>query len=195
MLLGVTTTAPGSSVTRPSVWALVLVACVTVSLVLLTLQLPDLSAPLQATSSSVVIIRRDGSNSLRKLVLTRPRLTPKPTSAPLVMTLDEVPHLHESAADGRRRLKAMPSRGRNTIFVSVAAYRDLDCTNTLLELFTRCRFCENVFVGLVDQTRADEDEPCTPPPQFNAQTTVVRFDASLARSHSHPHPPPPSSPF
>ena len=47
----------------------------------------------------------------------------------------------------------------DSIFVSLASYRDPECANTLIDLFTRAKYPERVFVGVCQQN-ADEDPDC-----------------------------------
>lgn len=53
-----------------------------------------------------------------------------------------------------------PVRDDDTIFVSVASYRDSECTNTLRDMYEKAEFPEKVFVGLVEQNK-HHDKPCT----------------------------------
>jgi len=49
----------------------------------------------------------------------------------------------------------------NTIFVSVASYRDNECSMTLDSLFSNARYPERIFVGICEQNKADmKDEIC-----------------------------------
>jgi hypothetical protein len=46
----------------------------------------------------------------------------------------------------------------DTIFVSVASYRDSECKNTLIDLFTKAKYPERVFVGICQQNAPDDDD-------------------------------------
>lgn len=50
----------------------------------------------------------------------------------------------------------------NTIFVSLASYRDQECNNTLFDLFTKAKHPNRVFVGICQQN-APGDEDCITP--------------------------------
>ncbi len=51
----------------------------------------------------------------------------------------------------------------DTIFVSVAAFRDVLCGQTVEELFSRAAFPQRIFVGIVQQIYPGTDEPCHSP--------------------------------
>jgi [Skp1-protein]-hydroxyproline N-acetylglucosaminyltransferase len=53
-----------------------------------------------------------------------------------------------------------PIRTDGSIFVSVASYRDINCSNTLEELYTKARDPNKIFVGLVQQNKL-KSEDCT----------------------------------
>lgn len=47
---------------------------------------------------------------------------------------------------------------RESIFVSVASYRDPRCWDTILDLFTKAKYPGRVFVGVVEQNKYDDAE-------------------------------------
>ncbi len=50
---------------------------------------------------------------------------------------------------------------KNTIFVSIASYRDEACKNTVYDLFDKAEFPEQIFVGVVQQNeKTHEKEDC-----------------------------------
>lgn len=54
--------------------------------------------------------------------------------------------------------------GDDTIFVSVASYRDTQCSSTIKSLFEQADKPERVFVGVCEQNKSDAaDEACVPP--------------------------------
>ena len=48
-------------------------------------------------------------------------------------------------------------RKDNSIFISIASYRDKDCVNTVYDCFQKAKYPEKVFVGVCQQNK-DEDE-------------------------------------
>lgn len=66
-------------------------------------------------------------------------------------------------------LTALAARGEGyadgddeTIFVSVASYRDADCMNTVKDLFDKATRPDRVFVGICEQNKTDDGEACVP---------------------------------
>lgn len=52
---------------------------------------------------------------------------------------------------------------KDTIFVSIASYRDNRCSRTIESLFENANKPNNIWVGLCEQNKGDEDEPCFSP--------------------------------
>lgn len=76
---------------------------------------------------------------------------------------------------------AQEEDAEDTIFVSVAAYRDPECQHTLHSLFSAARHPERVFVGLVWQGDGrDDDARCLGarplPPRWAQQVRTLRMD-------------------
>jgi len=80
---------------------------------------------------------------------------------------------------------------RPTIFVSVASYRDDECSATIADLFKKATFPHRVFVGVCEQNSTDARESCRGDhdPQFDKQIktiTLKHTDAAgpcVARYH------------
>jgi [Skp1-protein]-hydroxyproline N-acetylglucosaminyltransferase len=53
----------------------------------------------------------------------------------------------------------IPVRNDNSIFVSIAAYRDKDCANTILSCFEKAQNPNNIFIGICQQNKK-EDQDC-----------------------------------
>jgi hypothetical protein len=53
----------------------------------------------------------------------------------------------------------IPVRNDNSIFVSIAAYRDADCVNTVLACFEKAANPNNIFIGICQQNKK-EDKDC-----------------------------------
>ena len=93
---------------------------------------------------------------------------------------EDIPYLWESVPEMVARMKAMPRRGRNTIFVSIASYRDVKCVETLADLYDKCKYCDRIFVGIADQIE-DGDLRCLPPPKYAKQVTLLEMPASESK--------------
>jgi len=76
------------------------------------------------------------------------------------------------------------------IFVSVASYRDKECSMTLLSLFKNAKFPENIYVGVCEQNKDNDIEGCLPEDfpyknniRFNNLTYLEAKGPSYARYH------------
>jgi Glycosyltransferase (GlcNAc) len=49
-----------------------------------------------------------------------------------------------------------------TIFVSIASYRDKQCSETILDIYKKAQRPDRVFVGICEQNTSDPDEYCIP---------------------------------
>lgn len=52
----------------------------------------------------------------------------------------------------------IPVRNDNSIFVSIAAYRDKDCVNTILSCFEKASNPNNIFIGVCQQNKKDDQD-------------------------------------
>jgi hypothetical protein len=77
------------------------------------------------------------------------------------------------------QMKTSPARGR--IFVSVPAYRDEKCPNTLKFMFEKADDPSRIFAGVCDQMNFDDDQPCRAPKEFEKQVRYVRVPHYLSR--------------
>ena len=81
-------------------------------------------------------------------------------------------------------LRAGAAVNRQTIFISLASYRDMECSPTLLDLFRVARNPYRVYVGLAQQNRAG-DTPCLLPEMYGpflcAASGVVTEQHAAAR--------------
>jgi hypothetical protein len=55
-----------------------------------------------------------------------------------------------------------PETQGETIFVSIASYRDKSCMNTVQELFAKAKHPQRVFLGICEQNTVDSSESCVP---------------------------------
>lgn len=80
-----------------------------------------------------------------------------------------------------------------TIYVSIASYRDWQCPYTVESIFNRAKYPQRIRVGVVDQIQNNSDDiPCTTPPkpcsthpkqalcQYKTQIDVYSMNAKLA---------------
>lgn len=49
---------------------------------------------------------------------------------------------------------------KNCIFVSIASYRDKKCSSTLQSLYENAKHPQNVYVGICEQNKFDQDQDC-----------------------------------
>lgn len=78
---------------------------------------------------------------------------------------------------------------RETIFISVASYRDPDCKTTLEDIFEKAEFPNRIYIGVCEQNHQDEiRETCVPMRNPNKVSTeqgvlgeYIEIDKSLER--------------
>ncbi len=72
---------------------------------------------------------------------------------------------------------------RPTIFVSVASYRDSECSKTINELFRKATYPHRVFVGVCQQNSSDTSESCDGDhdPQFDKNIRTVTVPHTEAK--------------
>lgn len=58
--------------------------------------------------------------------------------------------------------EAFESKAKDTIFVSVASYRDSDCIETIKAMFDSAAEPDRIFVGICEQNSAESKEACVP---------------------------------
>ncbi len=63
----------------------------------------------------------------------------------------------------RLGVRELFGEGEDTIFVSIASYRDEDCANTLRDLFAKASKPARIFVGVCEQNTAAGSEACFGP--------------------------------
>lgn len=68
-----------------------------------------------------------------------------------------------------------PVRNDDSVFVSVASYRDSECTNTLRDMYEKATFPEKVFVGLVEQNK-HYDKQCELRHHPNVRHLYLRYN-------------------
>lgn len=70
-----------------------------------------------------------------------------------------------------------------TIFISVASYRDDQCSNTVADIFYRAKYPERVRVAVIDQIATEaNDPPCLPSPeecQHNSDNLLCKHSSNI----------------
>lgn len=126
--------------------------------------------------------RNDGSQSLQRLIARESKKFPAEEVLELY-SLETAPFLNETISESRERMRAVAIRPE-FIFVSISSYRDDNCIETLTQLFTRCRYCDRLRIGLVDQLHPD-DQPCQLPDhllaKYRTHVRTIRMDWKQAR--------------
>ncbi|MEO5340765.1 MAG: hypothetical protein H7837_09675 [Magnetococcus sp. MYC-9] len=67
---------------------------------------------------------------------------------------------------------------QQTLFVSVASYRDSECPWTLADLFAKARYPERIFVGVLWQVAPEDPDTLCEIPVRPAQVRGIRVDAA-----------------
>ena len=63
---------------------------------------------------------------------------------------------------------------QNTIFVSVATYRDTSCTTTILDIFDKAKYPENIYIGITQQNKP-EDSDCNLDNKYKNNIRIIRI--------------------
>lgn len=61
--------------------------------------------------------------------------------------------------EAKGNIHSIEKRNDNTIFISIAAYRDKDCVNTILDCFQNAKYPQNIRIGICQQNK-DDDMDC-----------------------------------
>lgn len=77
-----------------------------------------------------------------------------------------------------------PISKKDTIFVSIASYRDPVCNTTLKSLFEMAKNPKNVFVGICQQNK-DGDEDCTNSFENNPNVKIIRIPHTNAKGPTY----------
>jgi [Skp1-protein]-hydroxyproline N-acetylglucosaminyltransferase len=67
-----------------------------------------------------------------------------------------------------------------TIYASIASYRDPECTATVADLFAQAEFPNRIRLAILDQIVIDTDEPCAIPIQWQNNIDRYTLDARYA---------------
>lgn len=74
----------------------------------------------------------------------------------------------------------------DTIFVSIPAYRDQDCVNTVVEMFEKADKPHRIFAGMCVQTVGDDGESCLPKNfKWHSNVRVIRIPHTEARGPTY----------
>jgi len=81
-----------------------------------------------------------------------------------------------------------PRDHSDSIFVSVASYRDPECQPTILDMFTKAKEPTALFVGAVEQHMRDGETVCMPPEFLTEECQLRHFCPSDNIEVRHIHP-------
>ena len=95
------------------------------------------------------------------------------TAALVVVTL--LCLLATGSGASRREGFLGPAQPLETIFVSVAAYRDSSCNETIRDMFAKAANPSRVFIGICEQNTENADEDCLPPSLLKFKKQVRRI--------------------
>ncbi len=75
----------------------------------------------------------------------------------------------------------------NTIFVSIASYRDPICNDTLMDLYKTAQFPQNVYVGICQQNKEDTDTDCMNniSPEYIKNISIIRMPHTDAKGPTY----------
>jgi hypothetical protein len=64
---------------------------------------------------------------------------------------------------------------KNTIFISIASYRDDECQKTINSLFENAKYKNNCFVGICQQNNFDTDDDCLINCKWKSNINIIRI--------------------
>lgn len=68
-----------------------------------------------------------------------------------------------------------------TIFVSIASYRDVLCSTTISDLYNKAKNPENIFVGICQQNKEDDTDCVSPDFQFRKNISIIKLKHTDAK--------------
>jgi hypothetical protein len=68
--------------------------------------------------------------------------------------------LQPSCLDSFAPLSETSAPLRQTIFISVASYRDTECSDTIRDIYAKAKYPERIFCGICEQNSGDVEEAC-----------------------------------
>ena len=74
---------------------------------------------------------------------------------------------------------------KDTIFVSIASYRDDVCNSTLKSLYEMSKNPKNIYVGICQQNKSDEDKDCLNTFENNKNITILRIPHTEAKGPTY----------
>jgi hypothetical protein len=64
---------------------------------------------------------------------------------------------------------------KNTIFISIASYRDDECENTIKSLFENAKYKNNCYVGICEQNNFNIDKDCLINNEWKCNISIIRI--------------------
>ena len=74
-----------------------------------------------------------------------------------------------------------PVRSDDTIFISIASYRDINCSTTLSSIYENASEPDRVFVGICQQNAPDDDDCIQSYHHYNPNIRILRINNLAAR--------------
>ncbi len=74
---------------------------------------------------------------------------------------------------------------KETIFVSIASYRDKECSKTLETLFNNASIPQNVFIGICEQNSDDLSEKCLQNSKYKDNVRIFKLDYRDAKGPAY----------
>jgi hypothetical protein len=68
--------------------------------------------------------------------------------------------LQPSCLDSFAALNESNAPTRDTIFISIASYRDNECSATIRDIYAKAKYPERIFCGVCEQNSDDVEEAC-----------------------------------
>jgi hypothetical protein len=78
-----------------------------------------------------------------------------------------------------------PLLKNDTIFVSIASYRDDVCNSTLKSLYEMSKNPKNIYVGICQQNKSDEDKDCLITFENNPNISILRIPHTEAKGPTY----------
>jgi hypothetical protein len=91
-----------------------------------------------------------------------------------------------SAGMSRRTKETYVRHNKDTIFVSIASYRDADCSMTMKDLFSKAKNPDRVFAGVCEQNSGDVKEQCMGPGfKYHRNVRMVSIPSAEAKGPTY----------
>lgn len=99
----------------------------------------------------------------------------------LYLSIHQIEHF-DSIENKIQQVNQKPKNNR-TIFVSIASYRDKDCSNTLNSIFEEASNPNNIYVGICQQN--NQKDPDCFNPKYKNNIRIIRFNEKEAKGPTY----------